>query len=99
MSRTYTPDNWVLVEITSPEGINKKVLAGWGGGYLTGDSWKLSSGVTKIVDVGEAYEIHNHSGSVYICRKSSERMSGYLASIFHSLEKSATKSGSTHNCR
>jgi hypothetical protein len=46
---TYYPDKWVLVEFDSPgNGKITKVMASNYGGYLGGDSWKLSSGVNKI---------------------------------------------------
>lgn len=45
----YTPSCWVIVKFTSPEhGVIYKVLAGGGGGYLNGHTWKLSSGITKV---------------------------------------------------
>ena len=45
-----TPDNWVVVKVG--EGIYK-VLAGWSGGYLTSDSWKLNSGISEVKDDGD----------------------------------------------
>lgn len=79
----YTPDVWVVLEIK--RGSNEpiyKVLAGWYGGYLHGDSWKLNSGITKIKKDGNNYIFSGYSGSTYECHKSSERMSGLTASIF-----------------
>tara|TARA_Y100000361_G_C11006640_1_gene262171 strand:- start:183 stop:506 length:324 start_codon:yes stop_codon:yes gene_type:complete len=66
MSRTYTPDRWVLLKIN---GKAHKVLAGWSGGYLDSDYWKLSSGVVKVEEEGDYYLIHNYSGSIYKCHK------------------------------
>lgn len=85
---TYTPDHWVIVKLEGekvPEGILYKVLAGWYGGYVGADSWKLNSGITKIVDKGDYYVIEGYSGSRYLCFKDSERMSSYTASIFKDL--------------
>ena len=69
----YYPDCWVIIKFTSPEhGVIDKVLAGGGGGYLHGHTWKLSSGITKV-EMGfdkegdKFYIIHNRSGSRYIC--------------------------------
>ena len=55
----YTPDNWVVLKITNTkrsgntgygrtEQVLYKVLAGWGGGYLDGDSWRMNSGINLV---------------------------------------------------
>jgi hypothetical protein len=82
----YRPDRWVIVELkyNDSDETHRKVLAGWYGGYLGSDSWKLSSGITEIVEHDNHYEIHNHSGSVYNCGKQSQGMSGYTSGIFNS---------------
>ena len=84
--RTYTPDCWVIVEISGSEVemTYHRVLAGWYGGFAAGDSWKLSSGITKIVESDGAWEVHNESGSIYQCAKSAQRLSGYTQSIYAS---------------
>jgi len=80
---TYTPDCWIIVKIQS---IGKepyyRILAGWYGGFTTGDSWKLSSGIEKSFDRGDHYEILNASGSTYICYKGGHGLSGYTAGIY-----------------
>jgi hypothetical protein len=63
------------------------VFAGWYGGYLDGDSWKLSSGITETKEFDDRYEFDNISGSLYICYKKNYGMSGYQTSILSSLEK------------
>ncbi|CAB5214139.1 hypothetical protein UFOVP190_19 [uncultured Caudovirales phage] len=85
----YNPDLWVIVELkyNDSDEVNRKVLASWYGGYLGSDRWKLSSGITEIVDKDLYYEIHNHSGSIYNCGKQSQGMSGYTSGIFTSFEK------------
>ena len=81
----YTPDSWVIVRIQSKTyGTLYKVLAGWSGSYLYGASWKLSSGIVTFEDKGEHYESLQDSGSTYVLHKSSERMSGIMASTFAS---------------
>jgi hypothetical protein len=85
MNNKYTPDRWMLISMKRPEGAITKILSGWYGGYLNGDSWRLSSGVTKIEDKDDHYLIHNHSGSVYTCYKQVEGFSSLTSSIYHSL--------------
>ena len=85
----YNPDRWVIVELkyNDSDEVTRKVMASWYGGYLGSDRWKLSSGITEIVDKDTHYEIHNHSGSIYNCYKGSEGMSGYASSVFASFAK------------
>lgn len=84
----YTPDCWTVLEFNTGDGEPlKKVFAGWYGGYLNGDSWKLSSGITNTREFENRYEFENYSGSTYVCHKAAERMSGYMASIYASFVK------------
>lgn len=102
----YTPDVWVMVEIVSPEhGIVNKLLCGWYGGYLYGDSWKLSSGNLQEHMEGDFIVFPQESGSVYRCHKDSQRFSGLTGSIFASYAKKLDDLGNgssmkviEHNC-
>jgi hypothetical protein len=79
---TYTPDVWVVIRITNSDGeVVDKVLAGWSGSYLGGASWKLNSGITKVVEKENHYVVSGYSGSDYICHKGAERLSAYTADI------------------
>lgn len=85
----YCPDVWVIIELTGTEVPETycRVLAGWYGGFASGDSWKASSGITAVVDMDSYWEIHNVSGSIYNCNKNTEKLSMYTASIFNELIK------------
>ena len=63
----YRPDNWVVIKFTQQvksgntgygrtEKVFYKVLGGWSGGYLDGDSWRMNSGGIgkQIQDAAEA---------------------------------------------
>lgn len=78
----YTPDLWVIVEMVTEKNTIYKVLGSWYGGYLGSDSWRLSSGVTKVIEHNNHYEVHNHSGSIYTCYKGAEGISTYTTSIY-----------------
>lgn len=81
--RKYYPDNWVRVRITNAKGEqHDRILAGWHGGYVTGDSWKINSGIVEVKQDAEFWEVFGQSGSVYVCHKEKERVSGVTASIF-----------------
>lgn len=62
-----TPNSWVVVEITHKGQKYKKIVSGWSGGYLDGDSWRLSSDIKNIDKAhSEFYAVvETMSGSVY----------------------------------
>ena len=64
-----------------------KILATFYGGYTTGDSWKLNSGITKIEEEGQCFLFHGSSGSVYRCHKNAYGMGGYTSGIYASFRK------------
>ena len=70
----YKPDNWVVLKIPTAleaSGFIYKVLGGWSGGYLNGDSWRMNSGVARVEEDGQYYHFYGHSGSCYQCNKKS----------------------------
>jgi hypothetical protein len=81
---TYKPERWVIVKFNSPTDTHYKCFAGWYGSYTGSASWKLNSGITKIVETEDSYEFYGYSGSCYICHKGGEGMSGYMASVYQS---------------
>ena len=88
-NNTYAPDRWVIVEITLPNETFRKVLGGWGGGYLDGDHWRMSSPIVDIVDYDDHWKIRNESGSTYHCRKDGEGFTGLSAQIYTNLQERA----------
>lgn len=66
---TTQPEAWQLLRIhdSLKDTITYKVFAAWRGGYLSGDSWRLNSGVTNITKDDEYYYFHGQSGSIYKC--------------------------------
>jgi hypothetical protein len=86
---TKKPDVWVIVELSGDKVQSRyhRILAGWYGGFANGDSWQMSSGVTKIVDKDTYWEVHNTSGSIYHCYKHIERFSGYTQNVYNSYQE------------
>ena len=64
----YTPDNWVIIKLKGDDP-HYRVLAGWSGGYTTGYSWRLNSGITKVEEDDHYFYFYGSSGSCYHCRK------------------------------
>ena len=62
----YTPDNWVVLHIKKPVE-HYKVLAGWGGGYLSGDHWRLNSGIVRVEKTDRGFDFYGASGTIYRC--------------------------------
>jgi hypothetical protein len=81
-----TPDNWIIVKITAiePEPFYK-ILCGWSGGYLDGDSWRMNSGITEVKEDGDYIDFIGHSGSVYRCHKEGEAIKMSFAHIFNKM--------------
>ena len=80
---TYNPDKWVLIQMRDVQ----KVLAGWSGGYLDGDYWKLSSGVVDIKEDGDCWLFHNHSGSIYKCHKKARGTTSWSGAKYSEFKK------------
>jgi hypothetical protein len=79
----YTPDRWIVIEIVSGDYTARKILSAYYGGYLNGDSWRLSSGIVKVIDNNKYYEIENESGSVYTCYKNAYGVSGLSGGVLN----------------
>jgi len=85
----YKPDNWVVLKIKAGKldsGLFK-VLGGWSGGYLDGDSWRMNSGVSEVTEDGDYYLFHGFSGSVYRCHKQAYGLRMNNAGVYNSLKE------------
>jgi hypothetical protein len=89
----YTPDLWEVVRVKVNDDQIDKVIGSWYGGYGGSDRWRFSSGITKIVENDTHYEVHNESGSVYICYKNRKGMSGFTAREFENIIKQLKQLG------
>ncbi len=83
------PDNWVVIRIKDKSiatGYIDRVLAGWHGGYLYGDSWKINSGIKKSTEFKHFWKFYGYSGSVYKCYKNNQGFSSITSSIYESIK-------------
>lgn len=85
----YQPDNWVVLKIKPGKGAFPiyKVLAGWSGGYLDGDSWRMNSGITEVKQDGDYYEFYGYSGSCYRCHKNTYRLTMANGGVYNSIKE------------
>jgi len=81
----YRPDNWVIVQIKGDDP-HYRVLGGWSGGYTTGDSWRMNSGIVRVDEDEDHYYFFGSSGSCYNCSKDSNTMRMNIAPTFNSLK-------------
>ena len=94
----YTPDNWVVLKFTQQgqigntgygrkEKVFYKVLGGWSGGYLSGDSWRLNSGIVDVEETTDSFIFIGNSGSRYICDKTQECIRMNTAGIWKEMQE------------
>lgn len=76
-----TPDRWVILKLNNEGKAFYKVLAGWSGSYLEGQSWRINSGITKVESKDNYYLFHGYSGSIYKCYKSSYGMNTIMMRV------------------
>ena len=97
----YNPDSWVVLKITNikrsgntgygrTEEVLYKVLAGWGGGYLHGDSWRLNSGIVDVEETTDSFIFIGGSGSRYICDKTQECLRMNTAGIWRQMQEASS---------
>lgn len=72
----YIPDRWMLVKMNVQDPFFK-VLGSWSGGYLSGDSYRLNSGVIDVKYENGNYIFFGASGSKYICHEESYGVNMY----------------------
>jgi hypothetical protein len=85
----YVPDNWVVLKIKEGK-LDRgfyKVLGGWSGGYLDGDSWRMNSGIARVEEKPHHWEFYGNSGSVYKCGRKSYGLRMNNAGIYNQLKE------------
>ena len=68
--REHRPDNWVVLKFSGDDP-HYRVLAGWSGSYLAGNTWRMNSGITKVEEDESFFYFYGSSGSRYRCDKGS----------------------------
>jgi hypothetical protein len=83
---TYTCDNWVVIKLKGDDP-HYRLLVGTSGGYTTGDSWRLNSGITKVEEDDGNYYFSGSSGSTYCCGKDAYALRMNNAHIWAQLQE------------
>lgn len=81
----YNPDSAVVIKITHDNDTHFRVFGGWLGGYVTGSSWRVNSGVVKVEYDKEYFYFYGESGSVYKCKKGEPYFDSYLSGVLNNL--------------
>jgi len=84
-----TPDAWVIIEVNHEGEQFQKIIAGWSGSYLYGDSWRMSSRIKEIkIDVEQDYiTVETDSGSVYNLPKQYQGLKMSNAGVYNELKE------------
>ena len=84
-----TPDSWVIVEVNHEGQQFQKIISGWSGSYLYGDSWRMSSPIKEInIKVNQDYfTVDTQTGSRYNLFKSRQGLRMSNAGIYNQLKE------------
>jgi len=80
----YSPTGYHFLKIPStkePSGFIYKIMGSWDGSYLSGESWRVSSGISKIEDKGSHLYVQGFSGSIYVVRKQGRGLNVYAMGV------------------
>jgi hypothetical protein len=83
---SYFPDNWVVIKLKGDDP-HYRILAGWSGGYATGDSWRMNSGIVRVEEDEHYFRFYGSSGSCYSCNKKAYGLRMNNAYIWSALEE------------
>lgn len=88
-AQNYFPDNWVVLKIKDGKLDSGfyKILAGWSGGYLQGDSWRMNSGITRVTEEDDYLKFWGHTGSCYVCHKESYGLRMNNSGVYNALKE------------
>lgn len=83
------PDSWVLLEINHNGEQLQKILAGWSGSYLYGDSWRMSSPISELdVKINSKWiTATTESGSTYNLSKHHQGLRMSISGVYNELKE------------
>ena len=83
------PNAWVIIEVNYEGKQFQKILSGWSGSYLYGDSWRMSSPIKNLhIDIdSEWITATTESGSTYRLLKESQGLRMSNAGVWNELKE------------
>jgi hypothetical protein len=87
--QNLSPDAWVIIEVKTPAGQFQKILSGWSGSYLYGDSWRMSSPMKELnIKIHEDhFTVDTETGSRYTLYKNRQGLRMSNAGIYNELKE------------
>ena len=82
----YTCDNWVVIFLNGGDP-HYRLLVGTSGGYTTGDSCRVNSGITRVEEDEHYFYFYGSSGSCYKCYKEAYCLRMNNAHIWNALQE------------
>ena len=83
---SYFCDNWVVIFFNG-DNPHYRILAGTSGGYTTGSSWRMNSGIVRVEETDTHFMFYGASGSCYACNKNSYCLRMNNAHIWSQLQE------------
>lgn len=71
------PDNWVVIKVCS-DTPHYRLVCGWKGGYVHGDSWRINSGIVSCTKQDKHFLFEGESGSLYSCHEDGYKMTSIM---------------------
>src|SRR5574343_64468 len=84
---THRPDRWQILRIDYNGEIIHKILGGWSGSYIYGDSWRLSSVIQEVTQKDDRIIFLMETGSTYECNPEMASMSLLMAGILSQIQE------------
>ncbi len=93
---SYRPDRWMVIKISHlDDKSHYRVFGTWIGGYTSGDSWRMNSGIVRVEEQENNYRFFGTSGSEYTCFKNYYGTSGYSEGVLQNIIDVQSKQGVT----
>ena len=92
-TKQYYPDTWVILRLTNKETNEQsyRIFAEWKGGYISGNSWRMNSGITLCNKLSkDLLEFVSLSGNSYVCCTDNYGITAYGSSVVASYNETSS---------
>lgn len=78
----YHPDKWTIIDYGEKWHEDRyAIVAGWGGSFVYGASWKRSSPIRSVVECEEGWIVNTQSESQYLLHKKKHGVTSQTAML------------------